>query len=136
MAAADDFCWRFTGADHCLLFRYYGISYSGIRSVWSMLNYGRGTFSGVHGCGRRIWRICGSSHVQSFCQCREGIPFSPGIRKPKTSFCYLDGDGKWGLHFGNKGRKGKDYGNHHRKNCGLWSEGFHEYGSLYGACSL
>ena len=57
-----------------------------------------------------------SSH---FRQCREGIPFSPGIRKPKTSFCYLDGDGKWGLHFGNKGRKGKDYGNHHRKN--LWT---------------
>ena len=80
-------------------------------------------------------RPCGSCHQQSFWRSREAVSFSSGIRKSAASFRDLDSDRSRCFSAWEKRRKGEDPGSDTRKDCGLRSEGFSEYGSLYGSGS-
>ena len=63
------------------------------------------------------------------------VSFSSGIRKSAASFRNMDSDRSRCFSAGEKRRKGEDPGSDTRKDCGLRSEGFSEYGSLYGSGS-
>ena len=73
-----------------------------------------------------------SSHFGS---AEKGISVSVGVCIPASVICQLDGDGKWSI----SGRQTEKPCEDHRRDgwedCGLWTEGFPEYGSVYGTGS-
>ena len=76
-----------------------------------------------------------ADHVVSMASSHFAVPFSAGLWKPASHVGLLDGyrvrsGGDW-----TPGRigAGKDHSSDHRKNGGYWGQGFHEYGSRYGA---
>ena len=62
------------------------------------------------------------------------FPLGYGNQRPLSATWTVTGSGACIL--GGKRRQSQDYRYHHRENRGLWTEGFSEYGSLYGTGSL
>ena len=75
------------------------------------------------------------SDFQSLWKRGKGISVSAGVCVPASLICQLDGDGKRRI----SGRQTEKPCEDHRRdgweNCGLWTEGFPEYGGVYGSGS-
>ena len=74
-----------------------------------------------------------SSHFGS---AEKEFRFPLGYAKSETTFFYLDSDRKRSLSGRKKEKPGADQWSDDWENCGLWAEGFTEYGSVYGTGSV
>ena len=90
---------------------------------------------GDHSFGRPR-RTGSGSDIESFCNGRERISFSAGLRKPEAIVRFLDCYGKWCLCVKQEKGEGEDHGAYHRESGRLWIKRFPEYGSMYGTSSL
>lgn len=107
--------------------------------VWSfrrMFHIRRGTCPCCNDCGGRLWRSGACCNIESFWKCRKRIPFSTWLCESETTFFYLDSDRKRSLSGRKKEKPGADQWSDDWENCGLWAEGFTEYGSVYGTGSV
>ena len=79
--------------------------------------------------------IYAGSDFQPLWKRGKGISVSAGVCVPASLICQLDGDGKRRI----SGRQTEKPCEDHRRDgwedCGLWTEGFPEYGSVYGTGS-
>lgn len=89
----------------------------------------------IHSFGRPR-RTGSGSDIESFCNGRERISFSAGLRKPEAIVRFLDCYGKWCLCVKQEKGEGEDHGAYHRESGRLWIKRFPEYGSMYGTSSL
>ena len=87
-------------------------------------------------CGGRLWRSGACRNIESFWKCRKRIPFSTWLCEPETTFLDLDSDRKRSLSGRKKEKPGAYQWSDDWENCGLWAEGFTEYGSVYGTGSV
>ena len=107
--------------------------------VWSfrrMFHIRRGTCPCCNDCGGRLWRFGACCNIESFWKCRKRISFSTWLCESETTFFYLDSDRKRSLSGRKKEKPGADQWSDDWENCGLWAEGFTEYGSVYGTGSV
>lgn len=107
--------------------------------VWSfrrMFHIRRGTCPCCNDCGGRLWRSGACCNIESFWKCRKRISFSTWLCESETTFFYLDSDRKRSLSGRKKEKPGADQWSDDWENCGLWAEGFTEYGSVYGTGSV
>ena len=111
------------------------ITDSHVRIVRSLFYIRRSTCSFCYERGSRVWGIYAGSDFQSLWKRGKGISVSAGVCVPASLICQLDGDGKRRI----SGRQTEKPCEDHRRdgweNCGLWTEGFPEYGGVYGAGS-
>ena len=83
-----------------------------------------------------VWRFGACCNIESFWKCRKRISFSTWLCESETTFFYLDSDRKRSLSGRKKEKPGADQWSDDWENCGLWAEGFTEYGSVYGTGSV
>ena len=112
-----------------------GIATSHVRIVRSLFHIRRSTCSFCYERGSWVWGIYAGSDFQPLWKRGKGISVSVGVCIPASVICQLDGDGKWSI----SGRQTEKPCEDHRRDgwedCGLWTEGFPEYGSVYGTGS-
>ena len=108
----------------------------GIWSFRRMFHIRRGTCPCCNDCGGRLWRSGACCNIESFWKCRKRISFSTWLCESETTFFYLDSDRKRSLSGRKKEKPGADQWSDDWENCGLWAEGFTEYGSVYGTGSV
>ena len=104
--------------------------------VFGMFHIRRGTCPCCNDCGGRLWRSGACCNIESFWKCRKRISFSTWLCESETTFFYLDSDRKRSLSGRKKEKPGADQWSDDWENCGLWAEGFTEYGSVYGTGSV
>jgi len=111
------------------------ITDSHVRIVRSLFHIRRSTCSFCYERGSWVWGIYAGSDFQPLWKRGKGISVSVGVCIPASVICQLDGDGKWSI----SGRQTEKPCEDHRRDgwedCGLWTEGFPEYGSVYGTGS-
>ncbi len=76
------------------------------------------------------------TRLQPFCRRRKAISFSSRLRQPAPSCGKLDGHWLRSSYYQHQKRQSAGQRNDNRKNSGLRTQRFHEYGRVHGTCRL